>query len=150
MPVLAVYQQCFGATELTTYAWTFQFRRVFKTTPNSRFVIKLNYHSSSANALSPATSNNQNLIYLYSPELCANASNTLRTPTGIVTNNKIALQSTFTPQTIFVCNEFPLSPIQLNAEYTSTQLAPTGGTINYTLMFTIYEIDGDIPETVIV
>lgn len=150
MPVLAVYQQTFTAATLATYAWSFQLRRVMKTKQSSRFVVKINTITVSQASIAPAVSNNQLLVYMSSPELCANADTQTLTPTGTVINNKIPISYSAQPYLNFVCNDYPVNPILFNAEFTSTQLAPTAGNIVFTVSFRIFEIDGDIPDALIV
>lgn len=150
MPILAVYQQSFTAATLATYTWSFQLRRVMKTKQSSRFVIKINNINSTASSIVPATSNNQLILYMSNPELCGGVNSQAQTPTGIVNFNKSPMGIyTSVPQAVFVCNEFPVNPIVFNAEYSSTQAAPTGGNIAFTTIFTIIEFDGDIPDSVI-
>jgi hypothetical protein len=148
MPVLAVYQQSFQASETATYAWSFQMRRVLKTKQSSRFVVKMNQFTGAAFSLLPAGSNNQLILYMTSPELCSGTDTQIRTPTGVVNTNKYPIAGTASTN-VFVCNEYPVNPIIFNYEFTSNQAAPTSGTLAFTVLFTIYEIDGDIPDNVI-
>lgn len=149
MPVLAVYNQTFTTSESSVFTWSFQFARIMKTKQSSRFVIKVNFVSNATTSIVPAIALNQLVQYISSPELCANANNYILTPTGIVINNKVALNSGLSHPLIFVCNQFPLNPVVINSEFTTTQLPPTSGTQVFTIGFTIYEIDGDIPDEVI-
>jgi len=148
MPVLAVYQESFQTSEVATYAWSFQMRRVLKTKQSSRFVVKMNQLFASTFSLLPASSNNQMILYMTSPELCSGTDTQIRTPTGVVNTNKYPIAGTASTN-VFVCNEYPVNPILFNYEYTSNQSAPTSGSYAFTVSFTIYEIDGDIPDNVI-
>jgi hypothetical protein len=44
----------------------------------------------------------------------------------------------------FLVNDFPMNPIQFNAEYSGTQLPPNGD-FNWGIQLSIFEIDGDVP-----
>ena len=149
MPILAVYNQTFTTSQLATYQWTFRLQPRMKTKPNSRFIIRLNSFIGTQTGIVPAISNNQLNIYISNTELCAGAAHQLLAPSplGTVTNNE--LMSAGTNQ-VFICNEFPLSPIVFTARYTSTLLSPTAvGSWVFNTIFTIYEFDGDIPDTVL-
>lgn len=148
MAILAIYNQTFTASQTATFQWTFQFLRRMRTRPNSRFIFKLNTQFNSQTSIVPAIALNQLNIYMSNPELCARADNQLLAPAPLLSavNNETVASAA---SQIFICNDFPVTPVVFTARYTSTLLPPTSGTIAWISIWTIYEFDGDIPDNVI-
>jgi len=148
MPILAVYNQTFTTSQLATFQWTFHFQPRMKTKPNSRFLIKANQIAATTSSITPAISNNQLNLFMSNTEMCGRNENIILAPSPLGEVRQNELNATNSNQ-YFICNEFPLSPIVFATKFTSTLLTPTAGNYLWSAIFTIYEFDGDIPDTVI-
>jgi hypothetical protein len=149
MKVVKTYQQALVTSAAATYAWDFTLARYMKSNPSNHFIVKL----SSTHISTTATITTPLLLYMYHPSLCGGTNTQVLTSASATTTyNKLLVAPYYTSnnnldannQITLLCDEMPLTPIQLNVEYSGTGLAPTSGNVFISVTLAIYEVEGDI------
>ena len=151
MKIVNTYQQTFITGTNATYAWDWTISRYMKSKPSNRFIVRI----SNASVSSSSTITTPLMIYMYHPNFCGGVDTQVYTSATAVTRyNKILVTPYYTTanntntnnKLVILCDEMPLTPINLNVEYSGTGLAPDGN-VYINIVLAIYEIEGDIDIT---
>jgi hypothetical protein len=153
MKIVATYQQSLVFTTNARYSNDFQIQRIFKKDQKNKFVIR--FPNITANATSTFTTPIQ--LYMYHPELCKNVNTaTLNSMGDLINNNKFLLATLFSStsaivnvrnDTFLLVDDIPLTPVNVNVEYSGTQLPPNNNAFYYITML-IYEVEGSLDAAV--
>ena len=152
MKIVNTYQQNLTTTAITTYAWEWTLPRYMKSNPSNRFVVRISNASISASIVPPTT---PYMLYMYHPNLCGGVDTQVFTSATAVTRyNKIlvtpyygtANNQNVRNNLVILCDDMPVTPIQVNVEVSGTGAVPTGN-VHINIVLAIYEIEGDIDIT---
>lgn len=150
MKIVNTYQQSFNNTAPNTYNYTWSIPRYLKSNPSNRFVVRI---SNVSIATSATGSNIPFMVYMYHPNFCAGANNEVfTTTTSSYKSNKLLMgvyhgttnNANARNNMIIICDEMPLTPIEINAEAGLTGAPLTSGNVFVSIVLSIYEIEGDL------
>jgi len=153
MKIVNTYQQTISTSAATTYAWDWTIPRYMKSKPGNRFIVRIS-NASISTTVTPITT--PLMLYMYHPNLCGGVNTQVfTTGTDVTTYNKILVTPYYTTannsntnnKLVILCDDMPLTPINLNVEFSGTGSAPTSGNVFIAVVLAIYEIEGDIDIT---
>jgi len=90
---------------------------------------------------------------MYHPNFCAGANNEVfTTTTSSYKNNKLLMgvyhstanNANARNNMIIICDDMPLTPIEVNVEAALTGASPTAGNTIISIVLSIYEVEGDL------
>lgn len=150
MKIVNTYQQSFNTTAVSTYNYNWSIPRYLKSNPSNRFVVRISNVSINSTAVAP---NLPVLVYMYHPNFCAGANNEVFTTTTSSYKSNRLLMGVFHTNAnnanarnnmIIICDDMPLTPIEINAEAGLTGAPLTSGNVFVSIVLSIYEIEGDL------
>ncbi len=153
MKIVNTYQLSFNNTATSSYSYVWSIPRYLKSKQSNRFVVRISNVSISTTV---ATGFLPLLVYMYHPNFCSGAnSEVFTTTTSSYKNNKLLMGAYHTTQNnanarnnmIIICDDMPLTPIEINVEQASTGAAPPAGNVFVAIVLSVYEVEGDLDLT---